>query len=508
MLVRGLKRYLHLAVPVLMVTIFALGIYSKRMLPEPWMRETTFSKDAAAPKANSNVNAVSKSATQKPVSPSAVDDVPPVALADWKEPIQTNAVVSPWQAAGPKDGELPDANPELKLHRVLKSVSMHDQRFFDIKFGDQDAINPNVIPHPSLEGVWIVVAQQQRSQVKNTVWFSEVVCNAEFRDGALQCIKPPMILPIPSTPEAHCEGEFFYFGFSIGPHDARLFYGPQFPMVMYGSLSAHTCFGQFLTDFRILYDWGAEFFDAAKFRQQTEVTRPPPYGFIEKNWFVFWDADGKIYVHHDLTPKRTFAALNDDGTTGPDLAPAVRKSDQKCMAKYIKPKIKGKETTHQATNSLEITLCKRSDTTCVPSDSNTILFSIFQRKIFYNWHTYYEPYVMAFQRRAPFGLVGLSMKPLWYEGRPRPNMQEPVEVDASVNVPVEPGSLLEYRMRKGHQMLYTTSISWLRPGQKYHGYLDDVLFIGFGIEDNSTAGTDVLAGDLFLDLGLCDGVVL
>lgn len=53
------------------------------------------------------------------------------------------------------------------------------------------------------------------------------------------------------------------------------------------------------------------------------------------------------------------------------------------------------------------------------------------------------------------------------------------------------------------EMMYVTSISWKKHGQKYHGYADDVLFINFGIEDNKTAAIDVLAGDLFMELGAC-----
>ena len=38
---------------------------------------------------------------------------------------------------------------------------------------------------------------------------------------------------------------------------------------------------------------------------------------------------------------------------------------------------------------------------------------------------------------------------------------------------------------------------------KYHGYLDDVLYIAFGIEDERTGGIDVRARDLLGNLGLC-----
>lgn len=41
---------------------------------------------------------------------------------------------------------------------------------------------------------------------------------------------------------------------------------------------------------------------------------------------------------------------------------------------------------------------------------------------------------------------------------------------------------------------------------KYHGYLDDVLLIGFGIEDKESGGLDILASEILGDLELnrCD----
>lgn len=46
------------------------------------------------------------------------------------------------------------------------------------------------------------------------------------------------------------------------------------------------------------------------------------------------------------------------------------------------------------------------------------------------------------------------------------------------------------------QFFYITSMSWKAHDQKYHGYIDDVIFVLFGIEDASAGGIDVVAGDL------------
>lgn len=283
-----------------------------------------------------------------------------------------------------------------------------------------------------------------------------------------------------------CQGSLSFFELNVGPHDARVFYGPSTPYVMYGMNSAFACFGQFMLDFRLLMDWGFEFFDKNQFRVPTEVQRPPPYALVEKNFFVFWDKNEQLYAHYDLVPKRVFSKLEYDGTAGPDLAPAAAARDEKCIAKYIPKPNPDCESVHQATNSLSITLCKRSDPACKPDDSNTFIMSVFQYKKFYSYHSVYEPYVMLFEQAAPFAMHGISTKPFWISGRGKPGEWT-----------------TEERVVDQTQMFYVTSLSWKKHGQKYHGYIDDVMFVLFGIEDGDAGGIDVLAGDMLEGLGLC-----
>ncbi|PGH07811.1 hypothetical protein GX51_01521 [Blastomyces parvus] len=381
-------------------------------------------------------------------------------------------------------------------YRQIFSTSTVDKKYFLIQFAELEAINPSIIPHPHLENTWIIVAQQQKSSVPNSVWFAELVCNAVFRDGSLQCIQSPIILPIAATPNnaGKCTGELEYFSFNIGPHDARVFYGPNAPYTVYGSNSGYTCFGQWMHDFRMLVDWGFEPFGQDEFRKATEIQRHVPYGLIEKNWFVFWDTNGHMYVHYEIAPRRAFAKLEFSGTASADLAPLAVSNDEKCMGKYL-PKVSSElESIHQATNSLSITLCKRADPTCHPKDdSNTFIFTIFQHKAFYAFHSVYEPYVMLFKQTAPFEVYGISTKPFWIHGRGKPGQGK------------KPAKLTSEATKSWNQteMFYITSMSWKAHGQRYHGYIDDVLFLGFGIEDSKTAGIDIVAGDLLLDLGLC-----
>ena len=387
-----------------------------------------------------------------------------------------------------------DADVSPSLYREVYSVSTADKKYFLIDFVDQRAINPNIIPHPFLEDTWVIVAQRHVPGEHRV--FVQVACNAVFQNGTLRCVGSAFNLPIGATAGDKCTGDLEFFNLSQGPHDARVFYGPDAPYTIFGSNSMFTCFGQIVQDFRSLMDWGNATSPDTWFKNGTEIQRPPPYGTIEKNWFLFWDQGGQIYAHYDITPKRVFAKLEIDGSIGGDLAPQAAFNDEKCMAKYMPPVGPELESIHQATNSLSITLCERSDPSCEPDDDNTFILAIFQFKSFYLFHGVYEPYSVLIERKAPFKIYGISTKPIWIHGRRKASDGEP------------PAELIKDAVEdrkpwNQSEMFYITSMSWKSHEQRYHGYKDDVIFIGFGIEDSQTAGIDVVVGDLLMDIGLC-----
>ena len=382
-------------------------------------------------------------------------------------------------------------------HTVLKSLSTKDGQYFFVDFG-QEAINPNIIPHRSLNDTWIIVAQQGRSLINKSIWSAELTCNAAFDNGDLRCIDPPLLLPVGATFGNKCAPKLDFFRWNVGPHDARVFWGPDKPYIVFGSVSQITCFGMWLQDFRVLVDWGfVGIKDDRRYRQAVELQRPPPYRQVEKNFFIFWDKIGQVYVHYEVAPHRAFARLEADGSVGPDLALETNSDDEKCMAKFMPEIAPELESIHQATNSLLITTCKRSDPNCIPSDKNTFVMTIFQHKSFYSFHSVYDPYVMLFKQTAPFGIHAISTKALWISGRGyarKPNIYDDLSPEDRKK------KLDEYEQS---EMFYVTSFSWKERGVKYHGYADDVLFLAFGIEDLRTGGIDVLAGDLLQNLGFC-----
>lgn len=377
----------------------------------------------------------------------------------------------------------------LDSHHEVFSQSTSDGRYFNVTFGSHHAMNPNIIPHSSRENIWYITAQAYKELDDNQRWFTELICEASFRNGSLQCSEEPSILPIASTSSLHCNGDLQFFDDNIGPHDARVFYGPDAPLIMYGSQSRHNCFGLWMQDFRRLVDLTHEPQTVQAFRMATDLEKPRSKNDVEKNWFVFWDADGQMYTHHDILPQRILARQFWDGSVGEDLAPTTGDLDSWCLGQHLGLQHGDGRVFHQATNSLAITMCSRRDSLCVQNNDNTFILTIIQEKSYQDWHSVYEPYVVLFKQTAPFAIKSVSKKPIWIHGRKT--------ADDERRNPATPVGQKE--------MLYVTSVSWRDYGQKYHGYLDDVLFLNFGVEDSSAGSIDVVASDLLKYLGECDG---
>ncbi len=392
---------------------------------------------------------------------------------------------------GPSDYDTDDT-PE---YREIFSYSTRDRRFIPLFAEGNGLLNPNLIPHPTKYDMWIMIARHELSQqIHDTE--ETMVCAAGFFEDVLVCEGSPKIMPVAPAIKGQCDGEKADVNSHFGPRDMRVFHGPDAPYVLYGSQSQFTCFGVWLQDARMLLD---DFhMDSALskfFTEATEIRRPGRWKAIEKNFFIFWDIEGKMYVHHDIWPQRTFAQLEIDGSVGEDLAPAAAYDDQICYAKYMPHVAPQQEWLQQATNALAITLCKREDPGCIQSEHNTFNMHIFHIKSNYEGHRVYEPYAVLFKQTAPFAVHAISQQPLWISGR---------EMLTTESGSIQYKGKTESEIPEGHtESIYLTSMSWKSHGQRYHGHLDDVLFLGFGIEDSRAGAIDVLAGDILQDLAFC-----
>ncbi|KAI7298897.1 hypothetical protein KC315_g17844, partial [Hortaea werneckii] len=153
-------------------------------------------------------------------------------LGSWRGHTDEQEVHAPEPASTPKSKPAPISKPKgpsskaiAETHNEISSSITSDGSYFPINFGEYPAMNPNIVPHPTLNDTWFIVAQRYKND-SNPIWFTELVCEAHFKAGALECIQSPLILPIPSTFSERCEGDLSFFNFNIGPHDARVFCGP------------------------------------------------------------------------------------------------------------------------------------------------------------------------------------------------------------------------------------------------------------------------------------------
>ncbi|KAL2259727.1 hypothetical protein VTK26DRAFT_6479 [Humicola hyalothermophila] len=389
---------------------------------------------------------------------------------------------TPGPAAKPSSRPPPTANA---THTELYSRTSDNGRYYEIRFG-VSVYNPNIIPHPTLENTWFVVGQSwNEPRDVFDMKFEEVGCSAQLIGGVLLCIDFVRPLPYNPTTGDKCKGDLAHANLNVGPHDARVFWGPHQPYTIYGSNSQFTCFGQWVQDFRKLVGWDAPIPGSFDFQTDTELRRPPPIAALEKNYFLFWDAFDQAHVHYDMYPNRSYAKLVADkdraltGQAGENLAAKAGEHDASCMRRYLPTHLPDSaESIHQATNSLKVTLCRRADKGCRPRADNTFIMTVIQHKRYYYFHSEYEPYVVLFNQIAPFELHAISKKPLWIHGRQRIDDEKT-------------------------EMFYVTSMNWKKPGVNYHGYLDDELFLGFGIEDKWSGAMDVTPEDLLEGLGLC-----
>ena len=432
-----------------------------------------------------------------------------VAHSDGKGPVQlvAEAVLSGDQElekmkdlASMSEGPRLDAyGHQVPHYRKLYSLTSPEKKYWPVWWNGEAAYNPNLVPHPTKPERWVVMAQHDRTDEPPAIGApigQEFICEAGFFQDKLVCQDAPIVLPIAPSIEGNCTGDKAWVNMAVGPRDGRMFMGPENPFIMYGSQSRRTCLSLWLQDARSLLLPIQAPQETTLFKEATELQRPEPYAVFEKNFFVFWDAQGIAYVHHDIYPKRVFAQLGPMGNVGDDLAPAAAESDARCMA-YFMPKILDtvREEIHQATNSLSITLCKRSDPACKPSDDNTFIMHLFHWKSYYEMHGIYEPYIILFKRSSPFEIHAIGQRPFWAHGR-------------NLLTPASPSP--QYRGGKGSmpighsERLYFTSISWKNHGQTYHGFMDDPVFLAFGIEDGMSGVIDVMASDLLQDLALCE----
>ncbi|KAI4123906.1 MAG: hypothetical protein LQ347_005952 [Umbilicaria vellea] len=353
--------------------------------------------------------------------------------------------------------------------------------------------------------------------------------------GGMRCVSTPVTLSVPPTPAERCEGKFGTYVDIPGFHDPRIFWsGKGEPLMMVNTQSRYACFGLWLIDLRSLYPPLHNLLSSNPDRPSlgplksyptlTELTRNPAdtRSAIEKNWMFFYPASGESYIHYDLSnphggPRgRTFAKVLGNGLTTTNLTDRLELPCLRGVDPDDPDAAKKNGTWHQATNSLRLVLCSRSDTTCKPDADNTVFFAIVHRKHpnFLKLPLRYERYFIVWSAVPPFSMLGISQHPVlmanetasgwsaaqnWHGDQVRHKRV----TNSSVAQPGEEAYWAYFT--------YTVSIAyaWGRKGDdvtdKNVGYLDDEVILGIGIDDAGQGFATVKAGDLLQCLRACPG---
>ena len=303
--------------------------------------------------------------------------------------------------------------------------------------------------------------------------------------------------------------------------------------------SRYACFGLWLIDLRPLYQPLEDLLAShprhpslgplKSYPTVTELTRNPAdtRSPMEKNWFLFFPSSGEAFLHYDLSNPyggargRTFAKLLGNGLTTVNL---TDHTEAPCLYSHgptghsIGTK---RPSWHQATNSLRLVLCNRSDPTCKPTLSNTVFFTLIHRKMSnpYNLPLRYERYFMVFAAKPPFSIIGISQYPILLANEtangwtPSQNWSDDPTNEEVVTRTKErkAGNATEPYGGKGMwaYFTYTVSISyaWGRPADEMEaknlGYLDDEVILAIGINDESQGFARVKAGELVQCLQAC-----
>jgi hypothetical protein len=246
----------------------------------------------------------------------------------------------------------------------------------------------------------------------------------------------------------------------------------------------------------------------------TELTRNPASDRfpIEKNWMYFFPGSGShsdAYLHYEISPHsgRSFAKILGAGLTTENLTDPLEKP---CLfdTPPDEPDANKKQGSwHQATNSLRLILCNRTDPSCTPTPQNTVFFAIIHRKHpnALKLPLRYERYFIVWSASPPFSMLAISQHPLLMANE-TPSGWSPAEIWDDV-----PGAVAAQRGYWAY-FTYTVSIAyaWGRaerdpPETKNEGYLDDEVLLGIGIDDAGQGYAKVPVLELLGCLRACPG---
>ncbi|KAG9662460.1 hypothetical protein KCU64_g1942, partial [Aureobasidium melanogenum] len=294
-------------------------------------------------------------------------------------------------------------------------------------------------------------------------------------------------------PEHHCESEDAMDKY-IGPEDAKLYWmhsGAPILVFTHQVPYEGECQGMFMIDARAAVPELITAFDShASSLPDIEFTKPrqvrrPRQEVKETSWSYRFERE-KNWVPFQHTP-----LADDSDTTNPNdfffhvQAESTRiyrfVPDQKYVAGVTEPpapqtclKDNVAEGLHQGTPLLSLTLCKRGE--CAPDKHNTILLGLVQRRQV-SPYTWYDSRIVTWNATEPFAFRSVSKRVI-YQGTQ------------------------EHQYNWNCGLIYHWN-STAVPQNRSHGYLDDEMWVTYGVTDREAGWVDVMPEDLLKDHTMC-----
>ncbi|KAK9455522.1 hypothetical protein V1511DRAFT_295270 [Dipodascopsis uninucleata] len=420
--------------------------------------------------------------------------------------------------------------------------------------------NPSILPLPAgSKYPYIGFASQSKGYTSElyVCYLSRGQKKISKRLG-LQCATDPELVAI-ETPESGNCPDHLYLGLRKGPQTPRVFFAPDgAPILTYSANSESDCIGVWMVDVRSVYPPLMEIFPnpPLQYVRPTELNRPGSKLEMEQNW-VFMFMNNKTFIQQDLYP-RTYSSI---GWQTKNLAP----KSFSCVNALTQNKESA--VLRQATNTLRLSLCHfpctpTEENTVLISivhvkyqegyrpyyekrvllTSATFPFDIIgyspslliagtdEQELLYTTSLTWDSTQSPRKERANVYNLDRSTYAVksdatdsgssHEEEAGRQNSQEKpsnekapakVKVDKRADTPEEKKLKKILKVQEEHADKsifrdYTVENLQLKGFESdyYHGYLDDVILIGFGIEDRESAVIDVRAEELVKCLIKCN----
>src|SRR5277367_24318 len=295
-----------------------------------------------------------------------------------------------------------------------------------------------------------------------------------------------------------------------GPEDGRLFWSSLGePLMIHNSPSpknSNLCRVLYLVDLRVVYPILRDIISAPiRFDRSVALLIPGQDG-IHKNWAPFTDSVGDVFVHVNLIPQTIYklntpiADLPTYSSPASDLLPTLEPvvfqtlEEPNCIRSILNDV--DWEAIHQASPFIEVILCTSAEVRsreCDPNDpANRLYVGVLHVQDKSRWPTFYEPRIMTLNSSAPFNYVSVS-RPLFYSSSP---------IEISVDMVV--GTSQWQQIYTVSLTVHKSPVSAISDRGSTVAFLDDWLFVSYGVADDSSYFALVTVKEIMTDHEMCE----